>query len=112
MLTCRRVGQIVTDVNNHLETAILTCRRVGNIVTDVNNYRDTAMIECRRVGHIVTDVNNHRDADMLGTHTCGYQLQPVRSLHWSCLSEGKIRTIGGGHTFGVLVICIRSIVND
>ena len=40
---------------------MLECRRVGNIVTDVNNHRDTAMLECRRVGHIVTDVNNHRD---------------------------------------------------
>ena len=33
------------------------CRRVGHIVTDVNNHRDTAMRMCRHVGHIVTDVN-------------------------------------------------------
>ena len=60
MLECRRVGHIVTDVNNHRDTAMLTCRRV----TDVNNHRDTAMLMCRRVGHIVTDVNNHRDTAM------------------------------------------------
>ena len=61
MLTCRRVGDFVTDVNNHRDTAMLTCRRVGNIVSDVNIYRDTAMLECRRVGSIVTDGNIYRD---------------------------------------------------
>ena len=40
---------------------MLECRRVGHIVTDVNNHRDTAMLMRRRVGHIVTDGNNHRD---------------------------------------------------
>ena len=43
MLTCRRVGHIVTDVNNHHNTAILIYRRVGHIVTDGNNHRDTAI---------------------------------------------------------------------
>ena len=61
MLECRRVGNIVTDVNTYRDTAMLTCRRVGNIVTYVNNHRDTAMLECRRVGSIVTDVNIYRD---------------------------------------------------
>ena len=65
MLTCRGVGNIVTDVNNHRDTEMLTCRRVGDIVTDVNNHRDTAMLTCRRVGNIVTDVNNRRDTAML-----------------------------------------------
>ena len=50
---CRRVGNIVTDVNNHRDTAMLECRRVGHIVTDVNNHRDTAMLECRPVCSII-----------------------------------------------------------
>ena len=62
---CRRVGHIVTDVNNYRDTAMLMCRRVGHIVTDVNNHRDTAMLMCCRVGHIVTDVNIYRDTAIL-----------------------------------------------
>ena len=60
---CRRVGHIVTDVNNHRDTAMLMCRRVGHIVTDVNNHRDTAMLMCRRVGHIIHQTKVAENAD-------------------------------------------------
>ena len=43
---------------------MLECCCVGNIVTDVNNHRDTAKLECRSVGDIVTDGNNHRDTNV------------------------------------------------
>ena len=39
-----------TMVYRWRDTAMLECRRVGDIVTDVNTHRDTAMLTCRRVG--------------------------------------------------------------
>ena len=101
MLMCRCVGHIVTDVNNHRDTAMLMCRRVGHIVTDVNNHRDTAMLICRRVGHIVTDVNNHRDTAMLMCRRVGYIVTDVNNHRDTamrmCRRVGNIVTDGNNH---------------